>query len=61
MMVREKIKSHASEVKPRAQELSGKGKLDLENCSPVFMTSQYERNHQKGVSIQEMLRLNVTW
>lgn len=61
MMVKEKIKLHASEVKPGAQELSGKGKLDLENCSPVFMTSQHERIHQKGVSVQEMLWLNVTW
>lgn len=61
MMVREKIKLHASEVKLGAQELSGKEKLDLENCSSVFMTSQYECTHQKGVSVQEMLWLNVTW
>lgn len=51
---REKIKSHASELKPRAQELSGKEYLDLEKCFLDFIFAF--RKDQK----LDTLRLNMT-
>lgn len=50
MMAREKIKLHASGVRPGAQEWSAKGKLDLEKWSLVFTTSQYKSTTRKGQS-----------